>query len=506
MAETPLGISDLEQTDNETSYSIGNLRRAYSFGDKVSALNIDQDALFRILSKFRKKPVDDSIFKYTEQRPFTHKRYAYVCGYKTWTGTGSCPTTGFTVNSEDIVVTGITPQTVGSFLALKMGCDYKSSGAIQNIYGQSTGAIAIGAAGTTPIFFLEGQIIKVNTKDNVDHLHADDYFLAKILDVQVSSTYAYLGVEVVRPLKSASNQYLTTFTATGTLISATYAYALGHGVGDTKAPLETMKTYVVGNAYAPGSGIPGTFNDAPYSTRYGMTTIVKHALSMDNTTRATRLKFTENEWNRLWADKLLEHKWDIADQIYWSTLRTDSDSAQHTQGIVDFILNYGNTFAFTAGTTTVDALMEDFTTLHDPRYNSFQKMLFCVPTLTWNHLHKLGGYSLTNLKLGYQSYGAHYTFDFSQKKKIGGADIFEFSSAFGPVNVLRDIHLDGSAVKMLAVNMDHVWYRPLVGNGLNRDTFIQTNVQDPGTDARTDQVITEFGVEIGMPEAHAIWL
>ncbi len=507
MAQTPLGISDLEQTDNETSYSIGNLRRAYAFGDQVSALNIDQDALFRILSKFRKKPVDDSIFKVTASRPFTHKRYAYVVGYKTWTGTGSCPVTGFTTNSDDIVVTGITPQTAGTYVALKMGCDYKSSGNIQNIYGQSTGAITVGATGTTPIFFLAGQIIRVNTMSASAQTSVADFFTCQILDVQLSSTYAYIGCEIVRPLSSATNEHLCSYTDATTPISSTYAYAPGHGVGDTKLPLQALRSYVVGNSYAPGSGVPGTFNDQPYSTSVGFTQIIKHALSMDNTTRATRTKFVENEWARLWANKLLEHKWDIADAIYWSHLGTDTgDGAQTTQGLVDYVLTSSNTFTFTAGTTSVDSLLEDFTTLSDPRYNNLGKMIFCVPTLTWNHLHKLGGYALTNLKLGYQSTAAHYTWEFSNKKTIGGANLFEFATAFGPINVMRDIHLDGSQIKILGINMDYVFYRPLVANGLNRDTWIETNVQENGVDARTDQVITEFGVEITMPEAHAVWL
>ena len=52
--------------------------------------------------------------------------------------------------------------------------------------------------------------------------------------------------------------------------------------------------------------------------------------------------------------------------------------------------------------------------------------------------------------------------------------------------------------------MKNVAYRPLVGNGNSRDTFIETNIQTPGTDGRKDQIITECGLEIQLPETHAL--
>ena len=52
--------------------------------------------------------------------------------------------------------------------------------------------------------------------------------------------------------------------------------------------------------------------------------------------------------------------------------------------------------------------------------------------------------------------------------------------------------------------MGNVAYRPLVGNGISRDTFIETNIQDNDADGRKDQIITEAGLEISLPETHAI--
>ena len=58
---------------------------------------------------------------------------------------------------------------------------------------------------------------------------------------------------------------------------------------------------------------------------------------------------------------------------------------------------------------------------------------------------------------------------------------------------------------MMIVDMGQVAYRPLVGNGVNRDTHIITNVQQSDEDLRKDMILTEAGLEITLPETHALY-
>ena len=58
---------------------------------------------------------------------------------------------------------------------------------------------------------------------------------------------------------------------------------------------------------------------------------------------------------------------------------------------------------------------------------------------------------------------------------------------------------------MLMADMSNLAYRPLVGNGVNRDTQIQTNVQSADEDLRKDMILTEAGLEITLPEVHALY-
>ena len=51
---------------------------------------------------------------------------------------------------------------------------------------------------------------------------------------------------------------------------------------------------------------PETWKDQPFVTGYGRTQIWKTAMAMDNTTRATVLKYEPNEFARVWKEKLVE--------------------------------------------------------------------------------------------------------------------------------------------------------------------------------------------------------
>ena len=79
------------------------------------------------------------------------------------------------------------------------------------------------------------------------------------------------------------------------------------------------------------------------------------------------------------------------------------------------------------------------------------------------------------------------------------------TTIFGNLYVVQEplFRLDAEDY-LMCVDLDNVAYRPLVGNGINRDTFIETNIQANDMDGRKDQIITEAGLEISLPETHAV--
>ena len=261
----------------------------------------------------------------------------------------------------------------------------------------------------------------------------------------------------------------------------------------------------MGSAHAEGSGFPETWVDQPYQSNHGLTQIWKTSMAMTNTARATVLKFESSEWARVWKEKLIEHKWDIETSLLFGSQYTDGSSIQYTQGACDYISNYGNQFSLTIATKTQDDFLDDLSSYLDPRYNNSQATLFFCNTAVYNWLHKLSGYFANNLET---SPNLRADMSLSGKRKVFGVDISTITTVYGDMNVARNVHLDGTNIKMLGINMKNCAYRPLVGNGLNRDTSVYVGVQtleNSGVDRRVDQILTEAGMEWSMAESHAIW-
>ena len=462
------------------SMDTGDLRRKFNFGDRVSELSLSQDPFFRVLSMVSKKPTDDPQFKFTERRGSFHKRYAYCNGV----------TSTFGVDGGGNAI----ENTTGNTAYFQMYTDWNADGNKSNIIGAASTVYA--GTNSQPEFFLPGQVIKVNTNTVADQTTANGYQLVKITDVDLNTTgYAKLTGTLIKPSgTSADSVFLLNNTITG--ISGSGTNSASHEA------LDPYKCYVVGTAFAEGSGYPETWDDQPFSTSYGRTQIFKTSMAMNNTDRATVLKYEGNEWARIWREKLIEHKWDIEQSLLFG--RQD-DTYRTTQGAVDWIGTNGNGYSLDTATKTQDDFLDDLSSYLDPRYNNGMATVFFVSTAVYNWLHKLGGYFNNNLSIG-----SNFRADFAVmgKKKVMGLDATTISTVYGDMNVVRNIHLDGTNIKMLGINMKYCAYRPLVGNGINRDTSVYVGVQtleNSGVDRRVDQILTEAGMEWCCPETHAVW-
>jgi hypothetical protein len=277
--------------------------------------------------------------------------------------------------------------------------------------------------------------------------------------------------------------------------------------------LEARRSYVVGTSFEEGSTlIQQNWMDQPYSTSMGQTQIWRTEFGMTNTMRATALKYEKNEWLRVWRDKLIEHKWDIEQSLIYGAQGSQSIGSPaatyyKTQGAVDYISKYGNLFKMAHASKRADDFLEDLSMMVDPRYNNSKDMVFFCDTATFNWMHTMGGYFRNNLSQS-QDVGGRYDFAAQGGGKMFGVDFTKISTIYGDIKVVRNIHLDGSPIKILGINMRYVKWRPLSGNGIGRDTSVYVGVQtleNTGTDKRVDMILTEGGFEFSMPECHALW-
>jgi|LULI01.1.fsa_nt_gb hypothetical protein len=537
MADNPLFLSTHDVAPSAKGASpdtggagIGDLRRRYAFGDRVSELAIDQTPFFRFLSMASKKPTDDPEFKSLEQRHSFHKRYAYVVGLDLDGGT-----IGSGDNDNEYVDYSFAAGDLaaGQTMNVKLQADYLSEGNVQSVLGQT--GITIGDTGTQPQCFLVGQMIKIPVRiiltaslgagqddmspGNAGDIAVDsqDYLICQITNIGVVDTGAdaeaiYAEVKVVRPAVAVASSYYMLPGAEFDNAGSTFDGIDLAGAG------EADKCYVVGNAHAEGSGFPDSWKDQPYRDVFGFTQIFKTSCQMTNTARATQLKLVPDEWARIWKQKLIEHKYDMEQAFLFNRKLSDS-TTRYTQGIVDYILQSGNIFGLDTATKSQDSFLDDMSDYLDPRYNNGAATVFFASTEIYNWLHKLSGYFANNVGMvkpgasSPDSSGASYgraDMSITGKKKVFGLNVTTISTPYGDMNVTRNIHLDSGAAgaKMVGVNMKHVAYRPLVGNGVNRDTSIYVGVQsleNTGVDRRIDLIQTEAGLECLMPEAHAVW-
>lgn len=487
----------------------GDLRRRYNFGDRVSELAIAQDPFFRLVSKVNKKPTDDPQFKFTERRPSYHKRYAYVMGFV------SNASEEFANAELDQFGTAAAVSAAGQSVKVFMATDYKSAGNISNVSGQTgSSKIDVGASGTRPAFFLPGQLVRIPvTATAGGGATAVGYHIMKVDTVTDSLTKdskecVALEGKIVK-FETGKNE-LASFVGDN--------FGPGGSAGDEvvadrtiSSQLEPIRSYVVGSAHAQGSTYPQTWQDNPFSTGNGLTQIWKTALSMDNTTRATVLKYEGNEFARLWREKLIEHKYDIETAMIFGSQYTDSAGVQYTQGALDYIVNYGNLFSWDTSKSS-DEFLDDMSKFLDPRYNNANATVFFCSTDVYNWFHSLDGYFTANAKktdLGSaNSFAARADMSVGERKSAFGVDVTTVYTPYGVMNISRNVHLDGTNVKIMGINMANCAYRPLVGNGINRDTAIYVGVQtleNSGIDKRIDLVQTEAGMEWQMPESHAVW-
>ena len=278
-----------------------------------------------------------------------------------------------------------------------------------------------------------------------------------------------------------------------------------------------VNVQVIGSAFAEGSGSPDVFSQE-LDNDYGFTQIFKTACEMSNTARATQYRGYADEWQRIWNLKLREHKIDIERSMLFGQ-RASVGGVQYTEGIVGHIIAEGGTPPVDAvqlsysegkayhksiadGSVTYDNLLSDLEVVFDPaRGGSSSKLALCsLPVISLFNKMGDGGF----IDKSMESTTAQYMIERAQGSF--GHKVMKIDTVHGEIALVKEPLFRGLASTFMAlVDLDHVSYRPLVGNGINRDTAIQTNVQASDEDLRKDMILTEAGLEVSLPETHALF-
>ena len=276
---------------------------------------------------------------------------------------------------------------------------------------------------------------------------------------------------------------------------------------------------VIGTAYAEGSGAPDVWSQE-LDNDYGYTQIFKTACEMSNTARATVYKGYADEWQRLWNLKLREHKIDIERTMLFGQ-RAQVGGVNYSEGVVGHIiaegaapatdstqLSYSEGKAYhksiASGSMTYDNFLSDLEVVFDPARGGGSSKLALASLPVVSLFNKLGDGAFVDASMGHSA--NPYAYNFDSGKGTFGHKVMKIETVHGDFTLVKEPLFRGLSSTFLAfVDLDHVSYRPLVGIGVNRDTSITTNVQQADEDLRKDLILTEAGLEVSLPETHALF-
>ena len=150
---------------------------------------------------------------------------------------------------------------------------------------------------------------------------------------------------------------------------------------------------------------------------------------------------------------------------------------------------------------TYDALLSDFEVIFDPARGGASSKLALASLPVMSHFNKLGNNGFIDSSTNNTQ--AQYNFD--KAEGAFGHKVLKIDTIHGDMTLVKaPLFRANYSGYMCLVDLDHVAYRPLVGNGYNRDTSITTNVQQADEDLRKDLILTEAGLEESLPETHAL--
>jgi hypothetical protein len=454
------------QSNTAQGVSIDSTRRKFNFGERVAELAPMQSPFFVYLSKVAKKATNDPVFKFLEQRHQWQRRNFLV-------------QTGDTL-ADGGAITANGSATLAADEDLVLHCKYDEFGKISS---------------SSPCnFILPGDVIA---------LKADD---GEVYRFKVSEDAAFTSSTSSYSATSPAVAQVHHDTNGVTTINAEACIALQDVPQDTVLSAGNQGQ-VIGSAWAEGTDSPIGWEDKLFD-REGYCQIFKTGMNIfSGTALATEYRGIANEFQRIWQDKLMEHKMDIEQAMLFGYGGSSNEASattapvRYSWGMVPYTNTYGKVYNMSYASSGYDAFLDAMEDFFAPEGGNSGNKLVLASRKVITYLNKLGAGSFMNNSIG----SSQYRLDVQNVPGAFGHQVTMVNTIFGNLHFVAEPLLRGPWEDYcVCVDMKNVAYRPLSGNGVSRDTFIETNVQDNGIDGRQDQIITEAGLEISLPETHAI--
>ncbi len=225
---------------------------------------------------------------------------------------------------------------------------------------------------------------------------------------------------------------------------------------------------------------------------FGLTQIFKTNVSISGTLDNTEL-YTGSEWEEQKAKKAIEHAQKIERALLWSkkgeqavTIGSSAQVARSTDGIFNRL----------AGVQTdVTGAMDE------GEFIGYLESLFTYASPLGYKYLLAGGGVLSDIQAFARA--SNNELNIAPGADKLGVKIFEYTSAFGDVKIVNHPMMTQSAVytnQAIGLDMETIMLRYLK----NRKAVYRENVQSNGADSRTDQYLSEVGLQIANPQRSRI--
>lgn|GEM_PF-2366981 len=425
-------------------------RRLYNFGDRIIKLNPNAQKFLTFLMALRKAPTDDPVFRYLQDRRATG-----------WTG-------------RDF------------YLAADV----------------NSGSAAV--EGTTYAF-----VVDDGTSASIDWLKNGDTF--NVVTAYDTSGFAAVTVQVIGAVTDAG----ATSTFNGKIIQIAAAGATNGNIltdGD--------RAQYISNAFDEDAGAPDSVSETLGDT-FGNCQYIKHSFEMTEIAIATKYRGYGNEWNPLWELTMAEHKAALARTFLMGPPKGTVSNIRYSDSLIGMLLDNGTwvtgtgNLSYAVGTPFLrtmaaseaiyDRFVTDFQVLFDPARGSSEEKLGLCGMDVWTYFNRfVAGSGYLDQSINGTEVRLARPIPLTPNEAVLGIKVNTVETGNGTMHLVREAILRGPYRQWLVLaDMNNLSYRPLVGNGLNLDTRVRSNVQAPDEPIRKYVMETVAGLEIGLEESHA---
>ena len=424
--------------------------RIYNFGPEIWKIKPKESMFLSLVSKYRKDPVDDVVFRYIEDRNaacWTNRAFVMAAGVNG--GSAVVAGTSYTFSVADAATPAASIDWLSKGMVFAVETLDTTAGFAQVQVRIDSDPIDIGTSTT-----FTGTILDLSASISGYNIIADDdvcQVIGSAFDEDEGAPDSFVGVQ-----------------------------------DDGFGYLQVFKTSLEMSEITMATRFKG-YPEGAWNYHFGIK-MAEHKADIHRS-----IIFGSKARNTTADGKTVQ----TTDGVIGFILKNQTPTA----GTTALTYSSGDPYYKTIAQSelTYDQLLADFEVIFDPAQGSDNDRLGIASAQVMTFFNEMGA----NGFVGISTNGTEnrITQPVPQKSLVG-PKVLTVETYNGTMHLAKDSLLRGMYKNFLClVDTANVSYRPLVGNGLNLDTRVREHIETPGVTARKDVIETVAGLQINLPES-----